>query len=372
MQLRRLAAMERTKLKNEEKELVERIAYLEALLASEAKQLAVIVKETAEIRKKYATPRRTTIIDAAPGEAASPVTVADLAVPDEPQRVVVTTAGVMRCKASAYSYSVRAGASSRAVTAHLARVHAEPTDRIFFVSSGGRVWISPVGQVPEKSKFSDLGLKRGDQVIHVGILTSTGYLALGTQQGKVKRTEMTVVESMPERVWSEIIGLSPGDRVLFAGACGEDGYVMFFTNSRVLRIQAGAVNSQQTPNARGVIGIKLQKDDVLLGGKVVADPKGCMVFIFSEKGYVKRVPIDEFPVKGRGTMGVMGLNQTRATGPIAAAGAGSVTRSTTVDVLARDGKRQRMSLRGIPIENRANRGTKLLKLAQPHRVVVLE
>ena len=255
--------------------------------------------------------------------------------------------------------------------AHRARILVEPTDRIFFVSSGGRVWISPVGQAPEKAKFSELGLKRGEEVVHVGILSSQGYLALGTQQGKVKRTEMTVVERMPERLWSEIIGLNKDDHVLFAGVCGEDGYVMFFTNSKVLRIKADSVNSQQTPNARGVIGIKLQKDDVLLGGKVVSDPKGCMVFIISAKGYVKRVPIDEFPAKGRGTMGVMALNQTRATGPIAAAGAGRVTRSTTVDVLARDGKRQRMSLRGVPIENRANRGKKLLKLAQPHEVVVL-
>jgi hypothetical protein len=71
-------------------------------------------------------------------------------------------------------------------------------------------------------------------------------------------------------------------------------------------------------------------------------------------------------------MGVMSMNQTRATGPVAAAGAGKVARSTTVDVLAQDGKRQRMSLRGIPIENRPNRGKKLVKVTQPRRVVVLE
>jgi DNA gyrase subunit A len=372
MQLRRLAAMERTKLKNEEKELKARIKYLETLLASETKQLAVIKEETAEIKKKYATPRRTTIVDAAPGEGTSPVTAADLAVPDEPQRVVVTTAGVVRCKASDYAYRVRTGASSRAVVSHLGRVYAEPTERVFFASSGGSVWVAPVGQVPEKAGFGEIGLKRDEEIVYVGRLDSEGYLVLGTEQGKVKRTELAVVGSLPERLWSEIIGVGSDDRVLFAGVCGEDGEVLFFTKSKVLRIKADVVSNQQTPSARGVAGVKLAKDDVLLGGEVVADPKGYMVFIVSEKGYVKRVPIAEFPFKGRGTMGVMSLNQTRATGPVAAAGAGKVARSTTVDVLAQDGKRQRMSLRGIPIENRPNRGKKLVKVAQPRRVVVLE
>jgi DNA gyrase subunit A len=372
MQLRRLAAMERTKLKNEEKELKTRIKYLEALLASQAKQLGVIKEEIAEIKKKYATPRRTTIVDAAPGEGTSPVTAADLAVPDDPQCVTLTTAGVMRSKAADYSYRVNTGASSRAVVAHVGRVQTEPTDRVFFVSSGGNIWLAPVGQVPERAKFGEMGLKRDEEIVSVGILRSEGYLVLGTEQGKVKRTDLSVVESMPERLWSEIMGLGSGDRVVFAGICGEDGEVLFFTDSKVLRIKADVVSSQQTPSARGVAGIKLAKDDVLLGGRVVADPKGYMVFVVSAKGYVKRVPIDEFPFKGRGTMGVMSLNQTKTTGPVAAAGAGKVARSTTVDVLAQDGKRQRISLRGIPIENRPNRGKKLVKLAQPRHVVVLE
>ena len=119
-----------------------------------------------------------------------------------------------------------------------------------------------------------------------------------------------------------------------------------------------------------VIGIKLRKEDRLLAGSVLQETKGCMAFIVSAEGFVKRVPLEEFPVKGRGTLGVLGLNQTKATGPIAAAGVGKATRSTVVDVLASDGKRQRMSLRSIPIENRPNRGRKGVKLAGAYRVIV--
>ncbi|MBN1642827.1 MAG: DNA topoisomerase 4 subunit A [Anaerolineae bacterium] len=370
MQLRRLAAMERAKLKDEEKELMARIEYLEALLASETKQLGVIKDETDEIKGRYATPRRTKIVDAAPGEGEAPVTAAALAVPDAPQAVVLTTKGVLRSDASAYSYRVKDGVTSRAVEAHCQVFQAEPTDRVFLISTAGTVWVAPVGAVPAQASFADLGFKEEDAVLYGGRVTTDGYLVLGTVQGRVKRTELSVVAGMPDGEWSEIIGLEEGDKVLFAGTCGEGGQVVMATGARVLRVEADTISSQQTPSARGVIGIKLGKDDRLLGGTVLQDSKGAMAYIVTEKGFVKRVPIDEFAVKGRGTMGVLGLNQTSATGPIAAVGVGKATKSTVVDVLARDGKRQRMSLRSIPLENRPNRGRKGVKLAGVYCVIV--
>jgi DNA gyrase subunit A len=373
MQLRRLAAMERTKLKDEEKELKARIKYLEDLLASEAKQLGVIKEETSEIKDKYATPRRTTIVDAAPGEGEAPITSADLAVPDHPQMVTVTTSEVQRCDASAYSYRVSTGVTSRAVTAHRLCVQAEPTDKIFFVSTAGRVWAAPVGQIPQKAEFTVFGLNKDEGIVYGNVLHPEGCLVIGTTQGKAKRTAMPLlVESLPDGIWTELIGLADGDRVAFAGVSGDQGEVLFFTNARVLRIAADTISCQQTFSARGVAGIKLPKDDVLLGGAVVPDPKGQIVLVLSQKGYLKRVPIDEFSVQGRGSMGILSLNATKTTGPVVAVAAGKPGRSTTVDVLAADGKRQRLSLRGIPSENRANRGKKLVQLAQANEIVIWE
>jgi DNA gyrase subunit A len=370
MQLRRLAAMERRKLKDEEEELLARIKYLEELLASEAKQLRVISDETDEITDRYATPRLTTIVDAAPGEGESPVTAADLAVPQEPQAVVVTTQNVFRSDAGGYSYRVKTGATSRAVEAHCLVIRAEPTDRVFLVSTMGTVWVGPVGAVPEKASFAEFGVKGEHSIVSAGKVTADGYLVLGTAQGRVKRTELAVLAGMPDCEWSEIIGLEDGDAVLFAGTCGDGGQVLFMTDERVLRVEAETISNQQTPSARGVIGIKLPDGGRMLNGAVLDDTKGWMVFLVSQEGFVKRVPIDEFSVKGRGTMGVLGLNQTKSTGPIAAAAAGRARRSTVVDVLAQDGKRQRMSLRSIPIENRPNRGRKAVKLEGVQQVIV--
>ena len=231
--------------------------------------------------------------------------------------------------------------------------------------------MSPVGQLPERATYADLGLK-GDDIVHVGTVRPQEYLVLGTRDGRVKRSEMSVVEAMPDGAWNEIMGLEEGDRVLFAGTCGEGGEVLFFTNRRVLRIQTEAVSSQQTPSARGVIGIRLNEEDKMLGGAVLQDTRGYMLFVVSEKGYIKRVPLEEFPAKGRGSMGVLSLNQTAASGQVVAVGAGKATRSTTVDLLNQKGRRQRLSLRSIPIENRGNRGKKAVRLSGANQVILLD
>jgi DNA gyrase subunit A len=371
MPLRRLPAMERAKLRDEEKSLQERIKYLEELLASEQKQLGVIVDETAEIRTRYVRPRQTTIVDAAPGDGEAPVTAAELAVPDVPQIVTLTSQGIERCNADSYTYDVQTGVSRAATVAHYMRARAEPTHRVFLISSAGHVFVSPVGQLPVQATFGDLGLA-GDEVVYVGTVRAQEYLVLGTQGGRVKRAEMSVLEAMPDGVWNEIMGLESGDRVLFAGTCGEGGEALLFTDKRVLRIQAETVSTQQTPSARGVIGIKLSEEDRVLGGAVLQETGGAMVFVLSQKGYAKRIPIEEFPVQGRGSMGVLSLNATEASGPVVAVAVGKATRSTTVDLVNQEGRRQRLSLRSVPIENRANRGKKVARLSGVTRIAVLD
>jgi DNA gyrase subunit A len=373
MQLRRLAAMERSKLKKEKKELEARIQYLEALLASEARQLGVIKKETAEIRQKYAAPRRTTIVDAAPGENGAAITSADLAVPDHPQIVTVTNKGVLRCDESAYSYRVKAGASRRAVTAHRMRVRAEPTGRVFFVSTEGRVWVAPVGQVPEKVGLDRMGLDREEFIVHAGAFKKGLDLVMGTVRGKAKRMSLAdMAAELPDQTWTKVIGFTEGDRVAFAGTCDNGGQVLFFTRSRVLRTVAENISGQQTLTARGVVGIRLDKGDILIGGAVVGDPKRCEVFVLSAKGYLKRLSIDKFTLQGRGGKGMQSLKITRATGPVIAAAAGKVTRSTTLDVLGEDGRRQRVPVKSIPrARTRQSRGQKLVMLPAANEIVLL-
>ncbi|MGA9349827.1 MAG: DNA topoisomerase (ATP-hydrolyzing) [Anaerolineae bacterium] len=368
MQLRRLAALERRKLADEEKELKARITYLKGLLRSEKSRLEVVVEETQAIQEKFATPRKTVILtEEKPGGTI--VTEAELAVPDGPQVVVVTMQGVQRNDAKSFGYRVKPGTTSRAVEAHWMHLHTEPEDTVVLVSNRGRAWWGAVGRLPRSASFEELGLSKEERVVGTGVLSSKCCLVLGTRRGQVKRVKAEDVKSTAEASWAMVIGLGgEDDGVLFAGVGGDEAHVMFFGTSRANRFVAGDVNPQATRSAKGMAGIKVRKGDRLLGGAVMGDPTADLgVVVASKNGYVKRVPQEEFPVQGRGSQGVLLLNQTQATGPAAAVMAGPMGGS--VDLISADGKRQRLD--EVPVTNRANRGEKLVELEEVAEVVVL-
>ena len=368
MQLRRLAALERRKLADEEKELKARIQYLKGLLRSEKRRLEVVVEETQAIKVKFATPRKTVILtEEKPKD--SLVTEAELAVPEEPQVVAVTTRGVQRHDASRFGYRVSAGATSRAVEAHRMHLRTKPEDTVVLVSNRGRAWWGTVGRLPRSASFEELGLSRGERVVAAGILSEKSCLVVGTRQGQVKRVKAEDVKSSAEASWAMVIGLAgEDDAVLFAGVGGDEAQVMFFGSKYANRFSASEVNPQATPSARGVAGIKVRKGEQLLGGVVVSDPSADLgVVVVSQTGYVKRVPLGEFPVQGRGGQGVLLLNQTKATGPVVAAMAGPM--AGTVDLISPDEKRQRLD--EVPVTNRANRGEKLVELEDLSEIAVL-
>jgi DNA gyrase subunit A len=368
MQLRRLAALERRRLADEEKELKARIKYLKGLLRSEARRLEVVVEETLAIKEKFATPRKTVILtDEKPGD--SIVTEADLAVPDGPQMIVVTTQGVQRSEAKGFSYRIKPGVTSRAVESHRMHLRTAPEDELVLISDRGRAWWGAVGRLPRSADFEALGLGKGERVVGFGLLTDKSCLVLGTRQGRVKRVKALDIKSTAEASWASIIGLGgEGDGVIFAGVGADEAQAMFFGTSKANRFDASGVNPQATPSAKGVAGVKIGKDDRLLGGAVIDNPKADLgVVVVSQNGFVKRVPLKEFSVQGRGGQGVQLLNQTKATGPVVAVGLGRM--KGAVDLVASDGKRQRMA--EVPVTNRANRGEKLVELDDVAQVIVL-
>jgi DNA gyrase subunit A len=367
MQLRRLAALERRKLADEEKELKARISYLKALLRSEVRRLEVVVEETQAIKDKFATSRKTVIL-ADEDSGTTIITEADLAVPEGPQVIAITTRGVQRNEAKGFSYRVKAGMTSRAVEAHRFHLRTEAQDTVVLVSDRGRAWWGGVGRLPRSATFQDLGLDKDEQVAGMGILTGGCYLVLGTRQGQVKRVKVEDIKSSAEASWATAIGLADkDDAVIFAGTGDDKAEAMFWTTLRAIRFASSEVNPQATPSARGVAGIKLRKGDRMLGGAVLPDPKANLgVIVVSRTGFVKRVPLDEFPVQGRGGQGVLLLNQTKATGPVIAVNLGAMDGG--VDLIAPDGKRQRLD--EVPVENRANRGTKLVEVDEVTEVWV--
>jgi len=360
MQLSRLAALERTKLKDEGRDLWARIKVLKTLLGSEAKRLEVVVEETTALKNKFATPRRTVIVereDQAAGLAAT--TDAELSKVDKPQVIAITTRGISRTEAEGFAYRVKAGASAKAVEAQLQQLLLQPQDSLLLVSNRGRAWRAPIGRVPTEASFADLGLTKGEYLISGGVLTSDAYLTLGTRSGQIKRTKVEDL-SMSEASWATVIGLAEKDEVLLAGVGSDKAEVMFFTaGGKAIRFAANEVNPQATGSARGVAGIKVGKDDSLVAGAVIEPDEKAQVIVVSQTGFVKRVPLADFPLQGRGGQGVQSLEIVKVTGKVAAATIAS-GQAKAGDVLSAKGLRHRLALDSIPLADRRKRGEKLV------------
>jgi DNA gyrase subunit A len=363
MQLRRLAALERQKLEAEKKDLVARIKYLKGLLASQAKRLAVVVKETAEILEKFATPRRTVILgrEAADGT----VTQADLLTPKGRQVVAATSAGnVVRVNRKGFSGRQTKGLTKRAVDAPLFFVEAEPEDGVILISSQGRVWRGPVYRVPERATLKEFGLIRGETIVGASVLAEGQFLTIVASNGKVKRTQVADL-SGSEGNWNTALGgLDPGDRVVVGGlTSGEAEVILFTIQGKALRFKESVVNPQASSSASGVLAIKLNPDDRLLAGNLVEGNRAqqCVVIV-SEHGWAKRVRLKEFPVQGRGGQGVQTLKLTPITGQVAAATV--AWNKGSLNLTSGRGLRHHLSVSTLPASNRANRGKQIFNFGK--------
>ncbi len=378
MPLRRLTSLEINKLKDEERDLKARITYLKGLLASEAKRLDVVVEETQALKSQFATPRRTVILDSEDTVAGQQVvTESHLRMPEGRQVLLVTTAGLERRDAAGFRYAPAEGLTSRATTSQLLQLRAAPTDDILLVSSQGRAWRNAIGFVPEKAELRQLGLDKGEAIVGAAVWPNAGEadetigLVAGTRAGRIKRTRLADLALTPG-YWSAAVGLpEAGDAVLFATLAGDSAQVVFATQGGlVLRTAAGQVNPQASGSARGVAGIEVKADDRLVAGAVVPAEQVDItwVYVVTEKGFVKRVPLAEFPAKGRGSQGVLALNATPVTGRVAAIAFGPADGG--LDILFANGRRQRIAGGQVPADNRYNRGKPLADLAGAEAAVV--
>ncbi|MBL8056814.1 MAG: DNA topoisomerase 4 subunit A, partial [Anaerolineales bacterium] len=244
MQLRRLARLEYRKLDDERKELEAAIKHLRALLGSEKKQLEVVIEETKEVRGRFATPRRTTIIEHEQGH--KQVVTGPLA-PESAQVVLLGDEGV-RCEpADSYRDRSATGApSGKAVEAILRRFRAEPDATVILVSSAGRLWKGSVARLAQ-----GLSLANGERLVFAGVADPALKLVLATRGGNIKRVAVEDALNRAEATWGMVIGMEADDAVVLAGLGTDEAQVFLYSagqsgEAKVLRFPASAVNPQAT------------------------------------------------------------------------------------------------------------------------------
>ncbi|GIK41085.1 MAG: DNA gyrase subunit A [Chloroflexota bacterium] len=375
MPLRRLAALERKKIETEYKEVLVRIKYLEDLLKNPKKILGVIKEELAELKAKYDSPRRTTIVDQTANNG-RPVTAGDL-VPAEAVVVAVSQSGrVCRWPAAEGLEPARGKQADPLAVA----VPAHTRDTLYLFTAAGRTIIIPMHQMPVGSGPGD-GPSLSEfssgpvQPIVAGLAIQTSevletsevypYLCLVTQQGKVKRVLLSDLDAVrgSEAV---VIGLDKGDRLLTAFATpGEGELLLVSAQGQAIRFAEEEVRPMGLP-AAGVMGMKLGGNDQLVGAGLVKARRD--VALVTRQGVGKRTEMSEFPKQGRHGQGVIALKLAAGDSLAAAA---TLKGADRVMLLSQKGNNKTVFAKSLPKLGRAQKGQELIAIRGKDQVVRL-
>lgn len=373
MPLRRLAALERQKLEDERKELESKVKGLKEILNSEERRLDVVVKETLDIKDKFADPRRTVIVDAAEGHQAR-VTVANLLTPTEPQLVMIMLNGLQRVNAKGWrDNATRNKPTSRATDFASCKVLVKPDEVVALISNRGRLWKGNAGRIKLQTTFSELGLEHGERIVGCGVVRPGLKLVLVTRSGLVKRTNAEDLNGRTEGTFAPMISLTDDkDEVVLAGIATDNAQLFVTTSgseqspSRTLRFDVGSVNPQVSHTAKGMAAIKML-DDPIIGGAIIepAQANG-MAILVTDKGLVKRISLVEFPMQGRGGQGVQVWKVNPTTGWVT--GFTIAPLGGEVDIYSPRGRRLRLDVKDVPQATRASKGMALSTLIQVESV----
>lgn len=329
LQLRRLAALERQKIEDEQRQTLERISYLEDLLASPRKVLDLIKTDLSEMAKKYADPRRTRIAH----EAKEDFREEDLVV-DEAVLISITQRGyVKRVAAKSFRLQTRGG---RGVTGHATKQEdevmflfpARTLDTILFFSDKGKVYSEKAYQIPDADRSARgipivnvLSMGAGETItaaVAVPDFVAAEYCTMATRNGKVKRVELAEFSAVrPSGLIA--ISLEEGDELGWARLTdGENEIILVTENGQALRFAEASVRSMGRA-AGGVIGISLSGGDHVASMEVVEE--GGELLVITTGGSGKRTALMDYPPKGRATGGVQSIDtkSLKEIGVIAAA-----------------------------------------------------
>jgi DNA gyrase subunit A len=322
MPLRRLTKYSRIELEAERETLRNTIAELTEVIESDKLLRDTVSAELAEVAKRYGTPRRTVLLESAGVPTSSAV---PLEVSDDPCWLLLSSTGLLARTLTDDPLPTEGPRAKHDVIVSVVRATAR--GEVAAVTSAGRMLRLGVLDVPAVpatataphlsggapvSEF--LALDKGEQVLalcSLGTETETAGLALGTEQGVVKR--VTPDYPLNKDSW-EVVTLKDGDRVVGAvELASEDDALVFVTrDAQLLHFPASAVRPQGRA-AGGMAGVRVGPEDaVVFFGAVPAGADAAVVTVAgsaaalpgTDAGSVKVSPFAEFPGKGRGTGGV--------------------------------------------------------------------
>ncbi len=378
MRLQRLTGLEQEKIYAEMEELKKTITHLLRILENEEVLKQEVIVELQAIKEVYGDKRKTQI-----AEAVDVLSEADL-IPDEDVVVTLTLKGyIKRVPLEVYGVQHRAGKGKMGMAAlegtddvmqdlFVAKNH----DTLLFFTNLGRVYSMQVFEVPEAGRTARgraiinlLPLVEGEHVVKLLCTRDLEgrFLVLVTRDGIIKRTDAMDFGNI-RATGIRAITLREKDELVFCSlSTGSDTIILATGKGQGIRFKEDEVRSMGR-QASGVIGLRLRKDDYVVGMEVISGDQGEILFA-TENGYGKRVQVVDFRVAHRGGVGVRTIPTDARNGKVI--GLAIVFEQSNILLIDEAGKIIRISPSEIRTMGRQAKGVRLIKLDEGQKLATI-
>ena len=378
MRLKTLSGLQREKIEEEYNELMKLIAYLKEVLSSETLVYGIIKDELIEIRDKFGDERLTKIV-AAEGD----IDVEDL-IKEEQSVIALTHFGyIKRMPIDTYKSQKRGGKGITGIATReedfVKQIFTASThDTILFFSNKGKLYKLRGYEVPEAGRTARgtaivnlLSLDAGEKVsaiIPIQNFAEGKYLLFATKNGIIKKTSLTEYNSARKTGLLSITLKEDDELIDVRLTDGEDNVVLVTKGGMSITFDEKDVRPMGRVS-QGVIGIRLGKDDEVIGMESIIAGANATLLAITENGFGKRTELDEYRVQTRGGKGVITYKVTPKTGNIV--GIRIVEETDDVMLITDTGTIIRLNVAGISVLGRSTQGVTLMRTNEG-RVVSIE
>jgi len=375
LRLQRLTALEADKIRAEHADLAEQIRELRAILGDESRVNGVIKEELLEIRQSYGDDRRTELTF-----SEDEIDIEDL-IADQQMVISITRSGYIKSLPLAtYRQQKRGGVGVIGMDMkdddYIEHLFVCSThDYLLFFTNRGKVYRQKVYELPQGARAGKgralvnlLPLREAEfvrAVISTRDFSEGRYLVFGTRDGLVKKTELAAYNTPIKADGIIAINIRDDDELVAVRRTdGDDDIIMISRSGQAARFHESAVRSMGRDTS-GVRGMNVERgDNCVLAMDIARDD--CELLVVTDNGYGKRTAVAEYPVKGRGAMGVKTIALTEQKGGLA--GAMIVREHQDLVFISQQGMVQRTPVRGISRYGRASQGVRLMNLREDDQV----
>lgn len=379
MRLKTLSGLQREKIEEEYKQLMELIAHLREILSNEQLVYDIIKTDLIEVKNKFGDERLTKI-----KPAEGDIEEEDL-IKEEQTIVALTHFGyIKRMPADTYKSQRRGGKgitgiSTRAEDFVTQIFTASTHDTILFFSNKGKLYRLRGYEIPEAGRTAKgtaivnlLSLDNGEKisaVIPISNFAEGKYLLMSTQRGFIKKTALTEYNSA-RKTGLQAITLKEDDELIAVRLTdGQDNVVLVTEEGMSITFSEQDVRPMGR-TAQGVIGIKLGEDDKVIGMESIISGANATLLAITENGFGKRTDLEEYRIQNRGGRGVITYKVTQKTGKLV--GIRVTDDSNDIMMITDTGTIIRINVKDVSVLGRSTQGVTLMRTNDGGKVVSIE